>query len=116
MRRLDRTQEDDELQVGDVDAGGQQVDGDNDLRVRAVAELADPLQGSVDSAGDLRDEGVAAAEDVAAELDELVGVGGVRQVVGGEDEGLGEPAGLRLVLVGVALRAPRGSCGWSRER
>ena len=32
---LHRAQEDDELEVGDVDAGGEQVDGDDDARVRA---------------------------------------------------------------------------------
>ena len=57
----------------------------------------------VDPAGDLPDEGLAAAEDVAASLDELVGVGGVRQVVGGEDQGLGEAAVPLLVLEGVLL-------------
>ena len=46
--RLDRAQEDDELEVGDVDAGRQQVDGDDDRRVRAVAELADALQRPID--------------------------------------------------------------------
>ena len=35
-------------------------------------------------------------------VDELVGVRGVRQVVGGEDQRLGEAAVLALVLVGVA--------------
>ena len=43
-----------------------------------------------------------AAEDVAGLVDELVGVRGVRQVVGGEDQRLGEAAVLGLVLVGVA--------------
>ena len=100
--RLHRPQEDDELQVGDVHAGRQQVDGDDDAGVRAVAELADALQRPVDAAGDLRDERLAAAEDVAGQVDELVGVRGVRQVVGGEDQGLGEAAVLALVLVGVA--------------
>ena len=52
--------------------------------------------------GDLADERVAAAEDVAGQVDELVGVRGVRQVVGGEDQRLGKAAVLLLVLVGVA--------------
>ena len=42
--RLHRPQEDDELQVGDVDAGREQIDRDDDARVRPVAELADSLQ------------------------------------------------------------------------
>ena len=45
------------------------------------------------------DERVAPAEDVAADVDELVGVRGVRQVVGGEDQRLREAAV-------VAARAP----------
>ena len=49
------------------------------------------------------DERLAPAEDVAADVDELVGVRGVRQVVGGEDQRLGEAAVLALVLVGVLL-------------
>ena len=71
--------------------------------IGAVAELADALQRAVDPAGDLGDEGVAPAEDVAGQVDELVGVRGVRQVVGGEDQRLREAAVLGLVLVGVAL-------------
>ena len=82
---LDRPQEDDELQVGDVDTGRQQVDGDNDFRVRPVAELADLLQRPINSPSDLADERLTAAEDVAGQLDELIGVRRVRQVVGGED-------------------------------
>ena len=72
-----------------------------------VAELADPLQRPVDAAGDLGDERLAAAEDVARLVDELVGVGGVRQVVGREDERLREPAVLGLVRIGVALELCR---------
>ena len=53
---LHRAQEDEELEVGDVDAGGEQVDGDDDFGVRPVAELADPLQRPIDAAGDLGDE------------------------------------------------------------
>ena len=69
-----------------------------------VAELADALQRPVDvGSGDLLDEGLAPAEDVAAELDELVGVRGVRQVVDGEDQRLGEAAVLLpRARVGVA--------------
>ena len=64
---LDRAEEDDELQVGDVHAGAHQVHGDGDAGVGAVAELADALQRAVHPAGDLRDEAVAPAEGVAAE-------------------------------------------------
>jgi hypothetical protein len=103
--RLHRAQEDDELQVGDVHAGGQQVHRDDDAGVLAVAELADALERAVHAAGDLLHEGVAAAEGVAADLDELVGVGDVGQVVGREDEGLGE----------AAVFAPRARRQWSLE-
>ena len=98
MRDFDRPQEDDELQVGNVHAGGEHIDGDDDARARAVAELADALQGPVHgrAAGDLLHEGIAAAEDVAADLDQLVGVRSVRQVVDGEDQRLGKAAVLLL--------------------
>ena len=46
---LDRPQEDDELQVGDVDAGGEHIDGHDDAGVGPVAELADALQRPVDA-------------------------------------------------------------------
>ncbi len=104
MRRLDRPQEDDELQVGDVHAGGEHVHGDDDAGFGPVAELADALQRPVHvGSGDLLHECLAAAEDVAASVDQLVGVRGVRQVVGGEDQRLGEAAVALLVLVGVLL-------------
>ena len=45
---LDRPQEDDVFQVGDIDARGQQIDGDDDARLGAVAEFADELQGPID--------------------------------------------------------------------
>ena len=46
--RLHLPQKDDELQVGNVDAGRHQIDRDDDARLRPVAELADPLQRPVD--------------------------------------------------------------------
>jgi hypothetical protein len=63
-----------------------------------VAELADALEGLIyrRAAGDLRQEGLAPAEDLVTLPDELVGVRDVRRVVGREDERLGEPAGLLL--------------------
>ncbi len=101
--RLDRPQEDDALEVGDVDACSQQVYGDGDDGLRTVSELADALQRTVDAAGDLLDEGVASTEDVARDVDEAVGVGGMGEVVDGENEGLGQSAIPGLVLEGVAL-------------
>lgn len=91
---LDRAEEDDEFEGRDVHAGGEHVHGDDDLGIGAVAELADALEGAVHVgvAGDLLDEIVALAEDLAADADELVGVGGVGEVVDGEDEDLGEAA------------------------
>ncbi len=84
-------QEDDELERRDVDARREHVDGHDDAGVRAVAELADPLQGPVgDVPGDLLDEGVPAPEHLAAQLDELLGVARVGQVIDGEDERLRE--------------------------
>ena len=46
--RLDRAQENDDLQVGDVHAGGHEIDGDDDAGVLPVAELADALQRAID--------------------------------------------------------------------
>ena len=101
--RLDWPQEDQELEVRDVDPGRQEVDGHDDAGVGAVAELADALEGPVDPASDLGHERVALAEDVARLIDELIGVRGVGEVVGGEDQRLREPSVLGLMGVGVAL-------------
>jgi len=74
--RLHRAQEHDELQRRDVHAGGEHVHGDDDFRIRAVAELADALERAVHVriAGDLLHEVVALIENGAAGFDELVGV------------------------------------------
>lgn len=100
--RLHRPQEHDVLQVGDVDAGSEQVHGDRDAGVGSVAELADALERAVYAARDLLDEGVSPAKHVAGQVDELVAVRGVGQVIDGEDQHLGQAAELLLVLVGVA--------------
>ena len=100
---FDGAEEDDVFEVGNIDAGGEHVDGDGDAGGGAVAEFADLLEGAVGVAGDFADEGVAAAEDFAGEGDELVGMGGVGEVIDGEDEGLGEAAGLLLVFKGVGF-------------
>jgi hypothetical protein len=63
-----------------------------DHRLGPVAELADPLERPVHSARDLLDEGFAPAEHVPGRIDEQVRVARVREVVGGEDERLGEAA------------------------
>lgn len=102
--RLYRPQEHDVFEVGDVHAGRQQVDSDDDAGVGAVAELPDALQRPVDVTGDLGNEGVTSAEAVAGKVDQLVGVRDVRQVVGGEDQGLGEAPELLLVLRGMGLQ------------
>ena len=66
--RLHRAQEHDELQRRDVHAGREHVHGDDDLRIGAVAELADALKRAVDIrvAGDLLHEIIALVENVAA--------------------------------------------------
>ncbi len=111
---LHRAQEDDELQVGDVHAGGEQVDGHRNARGRPVAELADLLQRTVDAPGDLLHKGVTLAEDIARQVDELVGVTGVREIVHGENEDLRKAPVEPLVLVGVASSPREGSSCWSR--
>ena len=75
---FDRAQEDDEFEVGDVHAGREHVHGDDDAGLLAVAELANLLKGPVHAASDLADEGVALAEHVAGDIDQVVGVGSVR--------------------------------------
>ena len=101
---LHRAQQDDELQVGDVHSGREQVHGDRHHRPRPVAELADALQRPVRLPGDLLHELLARAERLARQPYELVGVGGVVDVVRGEDERLGKPAVLLLVLERVLLQ------------
>jgi hypothetical protein len=91
------------LKVGDVHARRQQIDGDYDARLAAVAEPLDGLERSIDAARDLLDEVVALAEHLTERLHELVGVRDLWDVVCGEDEDLREPPGLLFVLVGVLL-------------
>ncbi len=102
---LDGTEKNDVFEIGDIDAGGEHVDGDDDAGGGAVAELADALEGAryVLIAGDFGDEGVAATEDFAGETDELVGVGSVLEIVDGEDKGFGEAAVGALVVEGVGF-------------
>ncbi len=114
--RLHRPQEDDELQVRDVDAGGEQVDGHDDARVGPVAELADALQRPVDAAGDLGDEGVAAAEDVAGLVTSWSACEVCGRSLAAKISVLGKRPYSRLVLVGVALDLLEDLAGWSRGR
>ena len=83
---LDRAHEEDALERLDVGAGGDHVHGHRDPRARGVAEGGDqvvrPAAGRL--VGDLRDEVVALAEDLAGDLDDLLGV----RVVLGEDQRL----------------------------
>ena len=97
---LHRAEEDDEFQIGNIDAGREHIDRHHDAGLLAVAELADALERAVHgrAAGDLLDERVAAAENIARDVDELIGVGRVRQVVGGEDQRLGKAAVPLFVL------------------
>ena len=99
-----RAQEDDELQAGMSTPVRKHVHRDHDLGLGPVAELADLLQRPVHVrvAGDLLHKVVALVEDLAADLDELVGVRGMGQVVDGKDQDLGEAARLLFVLVGIA--------------
>src|SRR5439155_17354671 len=66
--RLHRPQEHDELKVGDVHAGREQVHGDSDARLLAVAELSDSLEWAVHAPSDLLHEPVASAERIAADV------------------------------------------------
>ena len=100
---LDRTQEDEEFKVGNIDASREQIDRHDDLRVRPIAELADLLQRSVDTSRDLADKGFSTTEDVACLVDKLISMRRVRNVIDGEDQGLREATRRGFVLVGVAL-------------
>ena len=97
---LYRTQEDDVLQVRDINAGGEHVHGDHDCRLGTVAKFPDALQRPVHrwAAGDLGRERIPAAEDVARSVHEVIGVGGVREVVCRKDQGLREAPVPLLVL------------------
>ena len=83
---LHRAHEEHALQRAHVGAGGDHVHGHGDARVVGVAELGDHLVGGAAGGlvGDLHREVVAAAELLAHDLDDVVGVG----VVLGEDQGL----------------------------
>ena len=90
--RLHRSKEDDEFQVRNINAGREHIDTDDDVRFGPIAELADSLQRSVDisGSGNLLDERIAAAENIARDVDKTIGVGRVWQVVYGEDQRLRE--------------------------
>jgi hypothetical protein len=100
-----RTQKDDVFEIGNIDAGGEHVHCDDDAGIGAIAELADALEGTVHvgAASDFADEGIAAAEDLNGEAHELFSMGGVLQVVDGEDEGFREAPGLAFVFQGIGL-------------
>src|SRR5262249_41767518 len=101
---LDRAKQDDELQIRDVYAGREHVHCDDDARIGPVAELANALKRAIHPASDLLNKGIATAEDIAADVDELVRVRNVRQVMDGEDQTLRLAAVALLVLVGVLLK------------
>lgn len=83
---LDRPHEHDDLDRPDVGAGADHVHGDGDARLEAVAERLDQVArlGSGHLVGDLLAEVVAAAELVADDLDDVLGMA----VVLGEDQRL----------------------------
>ena len=96
---LHRAQEDDELQVRDVHAGGEQVHGDDDAGLGPVAELADALERAVHVGPVIFWTKESPRPKTSRQMStswsacEVCG-----QVVGGEDQGLGEAAVLLLVL------------------
>src|SRR5207245_9912824 len=79
--RLHRPQEHDELEVGNIDTGREEIHRYRDGWVRPVAELTDALEGPIHAACDLLHERLAATESIATELYELVGGRRVRQIV-----------------------------------
>src|SRR5439155_9656874 len=86
---LHRAQEDDEFQIGNIDAGREHIDRDNNSRIGPIAKFSDALQWAICcGAGNLLDEGIAPAENIAADVNELIGVGSVRQIVLCEDQRL----------------------------
>ena len=111
----DVAQEDEDFERLDVGAGGDHVHGDGDAQCGREAEFADEFlrlcglagDGVLRMIGDLFAEVVALAEDLAAEVDDVLGVG----VVLGEDERLGHKraAGEELGLHDVAIGAQDGA-------
>src|SRR5437016_9249879 len=101
--RLDRAQKHDEFQRRDVHAGREHVHGDDDLGIRAIAELADALERPVyvRVASDLLHEGVTLSENIAADAHKLVGVRRVGNVIDGEDEDFRKATGRGFMFVSV---------------
>ena len=100
-------QEDQVADLGHVDAGGEQVDGDRDVGVALVLVAADELQRLVGGAGDLDDgvvvdAAVLACEGLLEQVHHQVGVG----VVGAEDQRLLARGGVEFLRPGT--RRPRG--------
>ncbi|CPY44656.1 Uncharacterised protein [Mycobacteroides abscessus] len=61
---LDRSQENQELKVGDIDTGCKKVNGNSHFGVGPVAELTDLLQWPIDSTCDLAGERLTPAKDI----------------------------------------------------
>ena len=86
---VDAAQKHEVRDLGDIDPGGQQIDGDGDLRQVVVAIGADQPADLIDAAGDLADGGVldlavARLERLLQLIDDDVGMG----VGGGKEQGL----------------------------
>ncbi|AKF08974.1 hypothetical protein [Sandaracinus amylolyticus] len=76
--------EDDAGDRRDVDAGGEETDGDRDVWEPLVLEAADELERTVGGAGDLHDRGVrdlAVGRGLADRVECLVGVGAERAAI-----------------------------------
>jgi len=100
-----RPQEDDVFKIGNVYTGRKHVHGDDDGRLRPVAEFANALQRPVDgrTTGDFRHERVAAAEDIPSGIYQLVGMRRMGKIIGREDESLREAAIALFMLQSVVL-------------
>ncbi len=74
MRDFYRTKEHDVFKIGNVDASCQHVNGNYNVRFRAIPKLADSLQWAIYAARNLLHERIALAENVASNIDKVIRV------------------------------------------
>ena len=101
--RFDRAKKDDELQRRNVHPCAEHVHRDHNFWVWAVAKLTDALQRAIHIriASDLLYKVITLFEDVPTNADKLVRMGGMRQIVDGENECLRKSSRFIFMRIGV---------------